>query len=308
MSKAWIVAGFFLAASMWCCAGQVEWRCAAKKKEWLLGEPVVVSVAFRNVGSTACEVPDHLEMDNTGTTRYEISSDGATFAGIETFEMMDPVRRTVSLQPGHEYSHDQVIMLDGRTRQTPFASNGVYYVRALVPLLGEDVYSSVATVRVVGVNSDVCKVASVLFLSAEVAQYVTPWCGSKLGPEVRSRLSSVAEQRSEFAPYAAVFLCEKELSADIEAALRWAEKADVDEFVLRDRAVYLKGVACLRLLQIDKAQAQFDRIEKEFPYSAAACILKRDGERMMSEAKSALAGRVRKRRRSMRPRAGGAPR
>jgi hypothetical protein len=265
-------------------ADALEISVVSRKNEYVVGEPVVIRVTQKNLGEDVAYASDMLEAGNGGY--YDFSSDGTNYSRIVALEMGDPVRGGVSLDQGQSYVYDEVIAYTDEPSGPVFGKPGCYRVRVHDSWVSE-------SFRVVAPTNALDVAAAAAFTDSEVLRCVTPWYrdGAGVSGSGKKKLAGIARMRSpSISFHAASSLAEIALeSSDPTEALKWAEIADVDGFVLRDRVVYFKGVAYLRLLQIDKAQAQFDRIEKEFPDSATACMLKRDGQRLMAEAKRALA-------------------
>ena len=264
-------------------ADALEISVVSRKNEYVVGEPVVIRVTQKNLGEDVAYASDMLEAGNGGY--YDFSSEGTNFSRIEAFEMGDPINSGVALEHGQSYVHDERFAYKAETSGLVFDRPGYYRVR---------LHSWTSPqFRVVEPTNALDVAAAAAFSDPEVLQGVTPWyrLDGGISESAKKKLAGIARMRSpSISFHAASSLAEIALeSSDPTEALKWAEIADVDGFVLRDRVVYFKGVAYLRLLQIDKAQAQFDRIEKVFPDSATACMLKRDGQRLMAEAKRALA-------------------
>lgn len=264
-------------------ADALDISVVSRKNEYVVGEPVVIRVTQKNVGEGKAYAVGALQAGEGGC--YSFSSDGTNYSRIVALEMGDPVRGGVSLDQGQSYVYDEVIAYTDEPSGPVFGKPGCYHVRVHDSWVSE-------SFRVVAPTNALDVAAAAAFTDSEVLRCVTPWYrhGAGVSGSGKKKLAEIVGMKApNFSFHAASSLAEIALeSSDPAEALKWAEIADVDGFVLRDRVVCLKLVAYMRLLQIDKAQAQFDRIEKEFPDSAAACMLRRDGERMMSEAKRTL--------------------
>jgi hypothetical protein len=237
------------------------------KSNWLLGEPVLLRLSFRNTSATPQEVTTVLR---PGTHAYYfVSCDGSGFVGIEPQSYPDTGRSPATLAPGDTFCHEECLAFDARGGHLVFAKAGRYSLRVAVD--GQE--SNVLAIGVVQPESALDRAWVGTFLTGEVA-FAAAY-GGRLTSDTSAKLAVCAGSRSVFAPYAA-FLLAKRTTNGTEAEELFG-KADVPGFPLRSQALYGRGAHLLRLGRHWQAMEQLKRVVTEFPDSAAAWKVRSGG-------------------------------
>lgn len=247
-------------------AGELQFEVSLPKKDWLVGEPVVLHVEFLNNSQTNQLVPGQLAL-GFGMTDYQVSKDGEAFHSLGSLLPVERKLQFITLAPGDSISHEEILAYDISTDNLAFSSPGDYFIRVDC----QKQNSSIVKIHLKESESEDDRRGAEVMRSSSVLMAITPF-GRTTQDAIKS-LKKCADSKSTFTPYAAFFLGVAETNKTNALAL--LDKADVAGFPLQSRAVYEKARINLELGEKVKANELFQRITNEFPNSAATSDVKR---------------------------------
>jgi hypothetical protein len=225
-----------------------------------LGEPVLVSITFSNAGNVPASVTKDLGLERGGL-RFLLSRDGGHFEELHPLAERDPSGQSIEIPPGGKVIHDELLHHQTPTRKVPlFDTPGQYTlqirsrqatnnveVKVVAPtgareLRGSEVMRSRAVLELIGLG--------------------------KVSERAIQDLNQCIAERSQFGPYAALFL--SAIAKTKQDSLGLLDRADVSGFSLRSRVVLEKAKLELELGHTEKARELIERLLREFPDSGAA--------------------------------------
>lgn len=230
------------------------------KQHYLLGEPVLIRVTFGNNGAKPGYVTQDMGLE-WGGLRFDLSHNQSEFVRLRPFAELDPSGRSIEIKPGERLVHEEMLYFNTRTRASPLFTEPGRYVIRVASRQG----TNTVGIEIVQPSGSSNIRASELMRSRAVIEFVGLGRSSE---RVIQDLKECITSKSDFAPYAALFLAAREGNKTI--ALSFLEKADAIGFPLQSRVILEKGRISLELGDKQKAQAQFKRVLAEFPDSGAA--------------------------------------
>jgi len=260
------------------------------RTEVIIGEPVLVSLIISNNLNTNVQMP-YAEDNWRGQLTYfvYVSQDGKKYSSVSLdapAAQIDPKFHGRTLAPGGEWRRDEVVLFDHDYGRGVF-QEGTNWLR-FAHVCG---WRSAPLAVIVARPQDPDDIAVSLIarapnVSAFLCSGVLPGQGAE---SILSDVKTVANGKGRLSPYAALRLatyCFE--SQQMTDALKWAKMADVDGFVMQDKAVFLQAKSCLKLQDIERGSNLFARIRRDFPYSESACKLRYEEESLLAETERAV--------------------
>jgi hypothetical protein len=230
---------------------------SSAKRQWLVGEPVVLQVTLTNTSQSAEEVLPQLQKE-VGLIHYFISNDNREYRRVTPYLYRDPSKGPVSLAPNESLYHEETLIYNPIQKDLLFPSAGRYYVRAEWHQT-RPVQSNVLEIEIVPPSTALDQKVLEIIRSPQVMVQMAGFANNE---DVWNKLAWIAQQDSRYSPYAAFFLASsREKPAE---ALQLLAKADVQDFPLRSQVVYKKARTYLAMGENEKAREQLNRLRSEF--------------------------------------------
>lgn len=262
----------------------------------LVGEPLVVRMCISNATSQMLSIPYANDV-RYGIDTYFLfgSTNGLDYRGISWGPcaiQTDPCFEQQDLMPGEIFRRNILVSCNfdesGPVKDNIPLAKGTNWIRLVHACGWRSLPLKVSLVE--SSHSDDISASSIMCRS-EVAAFI---CSDLFSPgkviaSIRGDVETVANGKGRLAPYAALRLatyCFE--SQQMTDALKWAKMADVDGFVMQDKAVFLQAKSCLKLQDIERGSNFFARIRRDFPYSESACKLRYEEGRLLAEAERAV--------------------
>jgi tetratricopeptide (TPR) repeat protein len=232
------------------------------KQEWLVGEPLVLQLNFKNKSQTNQFVETELQ-NGIGTVNYLISTDGTNFSDIGANVFHDPLGRTAIISSNESLYHEEILWFNTHNGKTLFSNTGDYFFRVDC----RNQTSNILKIHVKKPTEEADEKWANAFQAREVLLAGTPG-GQKSATAVKL-LTDCVNLSSAYSPYAAFFLAQSE--PDKTNALALYEKADVANFPLQGRVILEKARLNLELGDKAKANELFQRIAKRPTTFTSVC-------------------------------------
>jgi len=262
------------------------------RSDVIIGEPVLVSMIISNEQRTSIQTP-YADDNWRGRKSYYVfhSRDRASYSRLwwgGAVLQIDPKFVSRTLGADEAWRRDILVLYDYDYKRIVF-QEGTNWIR-IAHVCG---WRSAPLEVVVGKPQHADDViASRLMSELEIAAFIcsdSDLEDTKVNSTICKDVETVANGKGRLAPYAALRLatyCFE--SQQMTDALKWAKMADVDGFVMQDKAVFLQAKSCLKLQDIERGSNLFARIRRDFPYSESACKLRYEEESLLAETERAV--------------------